>query len=189
MKNIDEKLRKFAESCNNMAKNEANNMENQINLTIKEDIRQEVEEYENSKRKEYERNIIKLEHNLNSKIVELNTNAKKIILLKKQEFQNDVKNEVINRINDFICKDEYKTYLLNNIDECLKKINDNNLENITIFITKRDKERFEMDIKQKFNCNILEIDNENIGGSVCKDEKKNIVVNNTILEELNNQIF
>ena len=62
MKNIDEKLRKFAESCNNMAKNEANNMENQINLTIKEDIRQEVEEYENSKRKEYERNIIKLEH-------------------------------------------------------------------------------------------------------------------------------
>ncbi len=46
------------------------------------------------KRKEYERNIIKLEHNLNSKIFELNTNAKKIILLKKQEFQNDVKNEV-----------------------------------------------------------------------------------------------
>lgn len=168
-----------------MAKNEAEMINSEIEKKIDESVMLELKEYEKEKNKEYEKKLEKLEHQFNSQVFEENRKAKKIIIKKQNEFEDSVRNEFFKIANSFVESDKYFDYLINNIEQAIENLNTKDSSSIEVYVTNRDKQRFEKNIYERFKCNVLEIPNSYIGGSICKDAKKNVLVNNTIFDGIN----
>ena len=187
MDDIKQKLKKFEESCLNIARIEAEETVNQIDNKISENIKQEIQEYEEEKQREYEKKIIKLEHNYNSKIFQLNIDAKHTILQKEEELKKEILTEIVDRLRVFIESEKYEEYLIKNINQSREKLNIEDTDEISIYVTRNDKEKYEEKLRKIFSCNLYDLDDEYIGGAICTNETKNISVDNTIKELLENE--
>ena len=163
-----------------MANNEANEMSKQIDFSLNENINQEIKEYEKEKQKEYEKKLIKLEHNFNSCIYEANYKAKQKLNQRKKEFEEEIKKEFIKIVEIFMDSDQYEEFLIKNIRQAMERLNIETNDEISIFVIKKDKERFEKKIQKIFECSVLELEDSYIGGALLVNQTKNILVNNTI---------
>ena len=180
MVNINQTIEKFKISCFNMANNEANEMFKQIDFSLNENINQEIKEYEKEKQKEYEKKLIKLEHNFNSCIYEANYKAKQKLNQRKKELEEEIKKEFIKIVEIFMDSDQYEEFLIKNIRQAMERLNIETNDEISIFVIKKDKERFEKKIQKIFECSVLELEDSYIGGALLVNQTKNILVNNTI---------
>ena len=155
---INQKLKKFEESCLNTARMDAEETVNQINNKISENIKQEIQDYEEEKQKEYEKKIIKLEHNYNSKVFQLNNDAKHAILQKKEELKKEIMTEIVEKLKVFVQSEKYEEFLIKNINKSREKLNIENTDKISIYLTKNDKKRYETkleDISSKLQYSIM----------------------------------
>lgn len=185
MENVSQIIEKFKMSCFNMANNEAEEMSRQIEASLNENINQEIKEYEKEKQKEYEKKLIKLEHNFNSDVYEANYKAKQAVMKKKEELEEEIKKEFTDIVNVFLASDKYENFLISNIHQAMQNLKVDSSDEISIYIIKKDKEKFESRLKKIFECNVLELEDSYIGGALLVNETKNILVNNTIAEQIN----
>lgn len=184
MENIEQKIKKFEESCYKMASSEANEIIDKIDVKIKENIMQDLQEYEQEKQREYQKKITKLEHSYNSKIFELNSQAKHTLLQKKLELSQKMNSKLKQELEKFTNSEKYEKYLIQNINQATKKMNINEKDKISIYITKKDLDRFKEKINETFTCNLGQIEASYIGGSICTNNSKTIIINNTLSQLL-----
>ena len=187
MDDIKQKLKRFEESCLNTARIEAEETVSQIDKKISENIKQDIQEYEEEKQKEYEKKIIKLEHNYNSKIFQLNNDARHAILQKEEELKKEMLSEIVDKLRVFVGSEKYEEFLIKNINKSKEKLNFENADEISIYVTRNDKEKYGAKLKDVFSCNLYGIDDSYIGGAICTNETKKISVDNTIKELLENE--
>ena len=182
MEMLNQKIEKFRQSAINMANSEAEKVNDEIEKSIDDNVISELKEYELEKQKEYQKKIKKLEHQFNSKVFEENIKAKQIIMQRQRNFEDSIKKEFCNMANSFVNSDKYCDYLIGNIKNAFKNIEIENGNQINIYITKRDKERFGKKICEQYKCNVYEISDNYIGGAICENNSKKVLVNNTILD-------
>lgn len=123
-------------------------------------------------------------------IARANIEVKKSILTKKREFLSRLERELEEMANMFIETNEYEIFLLDSLVKILLTIKEK--ENNSIYITKRDINKFEDKIMDKLkgleihgNKVILEnLDDSEIGGLMLINHDKGIRLNLTIKEIL-----
>ncbi len=188
MKNISQKLKKFEENCLQMAQIEAKTLEEKIEKEIDERISEEILEYQKDAKINLEKKFSKIQKEYNSKIYQMNNNAKISILARKKQLSEQLKKEIIQKITEFTNSEKYLNFLLNNIKEAILVIENTEKDNIKIGLTQRDINKYYKYIKEKFSGKIYSIDNNYIGGSICTNLSKNISADNTLkmLVEENN---
>ena len=86
---------------------------------------------------------------------------------------------------------EYEDFLIKNIESALSKIGieDNNLNEIYVYITKQDEEKYINIIKEYYpKIEVKPIDNSYIGGCKCFSKELNIFVDNTLKLSIDEQV-
>ena len=63
-----------------------------------------------------------------------------------------------------------------------------NIENTFLGLTKKDIQKYECIIKQKYNVNIKEINSKYIGGCTLENELQGIFIDNTLLNSINERL-
>lgn len=180
MDQIKSKLEDLRNDCIMQAKNEANEMNNDIDEKIENDIKEKLDEYSKKQEIRFNREIKGIEKQYNTRRYELEKIAKMDLLKRQQEIKMDLINSVAKNMSMFVKSEEYFNYLIKNINNAIDKIGKNK-DNITIYITNYDSNRYSKILSSKFNnYNIKTISDDNIGGCKCIDVDSNIIVDNTI---------
>lgn len=180
MDQIKSKLEDLRNDCIMQAKNEANEMNNDIDEKIENDIKEKLDEYSKKQEIRFNREIKGIEKQYNTRRYELEKIAKMDLLKRQQEIKMDLINSVAKNMSMFVKSEEYFNYLIKNINNAIDKIGKNR-DNITIYITNYDSNRYGKILSSKFNnYNIKTISDDNIGGCKCIDVDSNIIVDNTI---------
>lgn len=180
MDQIKSKLEDLRNDCIMQAKNEANEMNNDIDEKIENDIKEKLDEYSKKQEIRFNREIKGIEKQYNTRRYELEKIAKMDLLKRQQEIKMDLINSVAKNMSMFVKNEEYFNYLIKNINNAIDKIGKNK-DNITIYITNYDSNRYSKILSSKFNnYNIKTISDDNIGGCKCIDVDSNIIVDNTI---------
>lgn len=180
MDQIKSKLEDLRNDCIMQAKNEANEMNNDIDEKIENDIKEKLDEYSKKQEIRFNREIKGIEKQYNTRRYELEKIAKMDLLERQQEIKMDLINSVAKNMSMFVKSEEYFNYLIKNINNAIDKIGKNK-DNITIYITNYDSNRYSKILSSKFNnYNIKTISDDNIGGCKCIDVDSNIIVDNTI---------
>lgn len=96
----------------------------------------------------------------------------------KQSLKQDVNSKVELEICKFVDTFEYKNFLLKTIDKTLSKINKS--EDIKVYITEKDFDKFKDEIQNTFSVKVEKIENENIGGCIVIDTTNHVSINNTL---------
>lgn len=186
---IKNKIDKFQINCYQTAVAKAKEIENKVNTELLDDTKNEVKAYEIEAKNNFEKNMSKLDHAYNTEIFKQQNEAKMKILDKKRKIKEDIQIEVISNLTKFIASRKYITFLIKNIKEALKSSKVGKKDKAVIYVTKKDFEKYEKRLKKEFNYEFLKLENENLGGSKCFNQTKNIFVDNTlktlILEECN----
>lgn len=180
MDDIKSKLEDLRNDCITQAKNEANEMNNNIDMKIENDIKEQIEEYSKKQEVRFNREIKNLEKQYNTKRYELEKEVKMNLLEMQKEVKMDLINTVEENMKIFVQSEEYLNYLIKNINNSLSKIGKKG-DNIIIYITNYDSGRYSKILSANFNeYNIETISDDNIGGSKCLDKSSNIIIDNTI---------
>ena len=114
---INDKLHEFEQSLEEYADRDYKQIELNVEDEIKSAIEQELAEYEAKKQANYEKNVQKVEKDLNKKIYNYEINCKKEIIDEEKRLKNNIKDEVIKLLKDFTESDKYKNYLEKSIRE------------------------------------------------------------------------
>lgn len=115
--NINSKLQEFGQSLEQMADKEYRQIEKNVNREIKQGIEQEIREYEEKKQLNYERNRQRIEKDYNKKIFNYEMQCKKEIIEEGKKIKQQIKKEAIDRVSEFVKKDEYESILYKCIEE------------------------------------------------------------------------
>lgn len=179
--NIDDKIKKFEQSCEKLAQVDVEKLNIKINSEIDEQIDSELEEYIKKQEIMYNKQCEKVVKEYNKSLFEYEVECKKNVLNVKNIIRRELKSEIENRLKIFTNRQEYIEYLIKNINETLKCL-DNDSSSI-IYVTKKDKEKY-IDILNKYNLEIEQLDNDFIGGCKVKNDKLGIVIDNTLKSNL-----
>ena len=114
---INEKLQQFSQSLQDTSNKEYKQIEKEVDDEIKAGIEEEVQEYEEKKRINYEKTVQRIEKDFNKKIFNYEINCKKEIIDEGKRIKESLKLEAINRLKEFTEKEEYKDFLINSIEE------------------------------------------------------------------------
>ena len=178
---LSKKIREFEESCLSLASTDCEKIKEEINSEIEEQIKVEIADYITRKEWSFKKSIEKLEKNYMKAIFLCQTECKKEILKARDKVELDLRKNVINKLEEYVEKPEYKDYLLNSISKVSKDV-----ENFEIGITSRDYNKYKDELKNKGFENVIEIDNSYIGGCILKTNT--IYIDNTLLNNLNEKM-
>lgn len=181
--NINTKLKNFKQNIEDIADKDYKEIDTQVEEEISTLVQQEVSEYEQKKQITYEKYIQKIEKEFNKKIYNYEIKCKKEIIEEEKNIRKAIKEECLQILKDYTEKDEYKSFILNNIKEAIPKIQEKN--EIDIYLTKRDILKYGEEIAKIDNFNIAEMPDSNIGGCIVADENQGIFIDNTLLNILN----
>ena len=170
----ENKIKKFQEICEDMARKTNINLEKEINTKISEEISNKLKNYSEKLDIKLKKQEDDLRKDFNKKISELELSCKKEILKEKQREQKIIYNETVNKLKEYANTNEYIS-LLNNIVE--KNLNKNATKN-TISLRKIDKAKLE----NKYNCEIKELADSYIGGVIIQND--NVIIDCTFLTAL-----
>lgn len=173
---VNEKIEVFRNNCYQMAQIEADNLKKEIDSEINESIKTEIKKYKEETERNFNKKIEKKEKNYNSELFNQEIECKQNIVEKQKELQEDLKSEIYNRIENFINTENYKKFLLNNVTQVLQSCGLNN--DIILYLTQRDFNKYGAEIKVAFNYNIEIMDDSNLGGAI--GETKNVLVDNSL---------
>jgi vacuolar-type H+-ATPase subunit E/Vma4 len=203
MDDVSAKVKKFQESCMKLANDEASSLEKKVNGNIKSETEDEIKKYREDAKNKFERQICKLEKDYNSKKYELKNKSQKTIIHRGKDFLKSLEFELSQRLYMFTDFKEYEIYFLKNLEETLLNLEIENDNEIEIYTTNKDFEKYLKDKSNISNFNFLsnniksldnltlkflQTDEEIIGGTIGKNISKKVQVDNSLKVALNQEI-
>ena len=183
---INEKLKKFEQSIKNTSNDEYEKINENVEEEIKNSIEQEIQEYEEKKQANYLKNVQKIEKDFNKKVFNYEMNSKKQIIDEGNRLREMMKNEAILKLKDFTNNEKYEKFLFQSIDQGFSKMD--TFKGTCIGITKKDIEKCQKNISQKYNLNVKEIDDKYIGGCILENNEQGIIIDNTLLNMIDERL-
>lgn len=174
--NIDKKIDKIEKSCYELARKELKELKEENNINSEQIISEKIENYKQELSKKYEYELSKIIREYNRNIFDFEMGEKVKINNFKSSLIEKLTKKIINKFQDFIQSDEYRTYLFSNLENLLGKFNSKSI----IYLTDNDYYKFNNDIQNKFETIVKKMDNENIGGFIVINENEKISIDNTI---------
>lgn len=114
---VNEKLQQFGQSIEEISNREYRQIEQEVDNEIKTGIEEEVKEYENKKKVNFEKVSQRIEKDYNKKVYNYEIQCKKEIIDEQKRMKNELKNEIRNRLVEFVKEEKYKEVLIKSIDE------------------------------------------------------------------------
>lgn len=183
---INEKLKKFEQSIKNTSNDEYEKINENVEEEIKNSIEQEIQEYEEKKYANYLKNVQKIEKDFNKKVFNYEMNSKKQIIDEGNRLREMMKDEAILKLKDFTNNEKYEKFLFKSIDQGFSKMD--TFKGTCIGITKKDIEKYQKNISQKYNLNIKEIEDKYIGGCILENNEQGIIIDNTLLNMIDERL-
>lgn len=111
---------------------------------------------------------------------------KRIVLESQKRIFNETLEQLVDYASKFTEDNSYGDILMRDMDMAFAELD--NGSNINLYITSKDKKRFEMAIAQKFNAELItiEIDDSIIGGFIAVDGVHNIKIDMSFLSGIMN---
>lgn len=180
MSSIDEKIKKFKETCSYMASEESKILSNQIDEEIEKNIKEEIAEYEAERKKEHLKKMERLEQKHNTELFQTDNNARYEILKKEKELKEKLYNKIINKIVEFTNGNKYKDFLNKNIKQTIVNLKIEEGNDAVLRITKKDMEKFGKELKSNYDVKFETIEDSNYGGSIGINTSKQILIDNSL---------
>lgn len=118
---VNEKLQQFRQSLEEISNKEYRQIEQEVNNEIREGIEEEVKEYENKKQINFNKMSQRIEKDYNKKIFNYEIQCKKEIIDEQKRLKEKLKNEIKNRLIEFVKTDKYLDILIKSINERIIK--------------------------------------------------------------------
>ena len=118
---VNEKLQQFGQSLEEISNKEYRQIEQEVDNEIKTGIEEEVKEYENKKKANFDKTSQRIEKDFNKKVYNYEIQCKKEIIDEQRKLKENLKNEIRNKLIKFVKKDEYQDVLIKSIDERFNK--------------------------------------------------------------------
>lgn len=178
MIDINKKIDKIEKNCYETARKEYKFLKEENDNIISEKVLDKVNSYKEELAKKYANEISKIEREYNRNLFDYEMDERVKINEFKQSLKQDVNSKVELEICKFVDTFEYKNFLLKTIDKTLSKINKS--EDIKVYITEKDFDKFKDEIQNTFSVKVEKIENENIGGCIVIDTTNHVSINNTL---------
>lgn len=157
-------------------------------------IKQEAEQYKEEELEKNKTNLLEksfvlvqnktleIKNKYKREVAQYSLNAKRDVLLKRNEFTTKIVDNVKLKLKDFINTTDYKDYLLNKIKSFSEK---ENISDVTIFVMKKDM-MFEQEIKNAYGlpCSITINDEILYGGFIVCDANCSVYFDETLEQKL-----
>lgn len=183
--NVDDKIKKFEQSCEKLAQIDAEKLNEKINNEIEEQIETELEEYVKKQEATYKKQCEKVVKEYNKSLFEYEVECKKNIQNVKDIINRELKAEIEKRLEAFTDRQEYVQYLVKNINDALNVV-DNDSSSV-IFVTKKDNEKY-FEILNKYNLQVKQLDDCFIGGCKVENDRLGVIVDNTLKSNLDEKM-
>ena len=118
---VNEKLQQFGQSLEEISNKEYKQIEQEVDNEIKTGIEEEVKEYENKKQANFDKTSQRIEKDFNKKVYNYEIQCKKEIIDEQKNLKENLKNEIRNRLVEFVKNDRYQEVLIKSIDERINK--------------------------------------------------------------------
>lgn len=118
---VNEKLQQFGQSLEEISNKEYRQIEQEVNNEIKTGIEEEIKEYENKKQANFDKTSQRIEKDYNKKVYNYEIQCKKEIIDEQKNLKENLKNEIRNRLIEFVKNDRYQDVLIKSIDERINK--------------------------------------------------------------------
>ena len=118
---VNEKLQQFGQSLEEISNKEYRQIEQEVDNEIKTGIEEEVKEYENKKQANFDKTSQRIEKDFNKKVYNYEIQCKKEIIDEQKNLKENLKNEIRNRLIEFVKNDRYQDVLIKSIDERINK--------------------------------------------------------------------
>ena len=118
---VNEKLQQFGQSLEEISNKEYKQIEQEVDNEIKTGIEEEVKEYENKKQANFDKTSQRIEKDFNKKVYNYEIQCKKEIIDEQKNLKENLKNEIRNRLIEFVKNDRYQDVLIKSIDERINK--------------------------------------------------------------------
>jgi len=118
---VNEKLQQFGQSLEEISNKEYRQIEQDVDNEIKTGIEEEIKEYENKKQANFDKTSQRIEKDYNKKVYNYEIQCKKEIIDEQKNLKENLKNEIRNRLVEFVKNDRYQDVLIKSIDERVNK--------------------------------------------------------------------
>ena len=118
---VNEKLQQFGQSLEEISNKEYRQIEQEVDNEIKTGIEEEIKEYENKKQANFDKTSQRIEKDYNKKVYNYEIQCKKEIIDEQKNLKENLKNEIRNRLIEFVKNDRYQDVLIKSIDERINK--------------------------------------------------------------------
>mgnify|MGYP007081496074 FL=1 len=118
---VNEKLQQFGHSLEEISNKEYRQIEQDVDNEIKTGIEEEIKEYENKKQANFDKTLQRIEKDYNKKVYNYEIQCKKEIIDEQKNLKENLKNEIRNRLVEFVKNDRYQDVLIKSIDERINK--------------------------------------------------------------------
>ena len=118
---VNEKLQQFGQSLEEISNKEYRQIEQDVDNGIKTGIEEEIKEYENKKQANFDKTSQRIEKDYNKKVYNYEIQCKKEIIDEQKNLKENLKNEIRNRLVEFVKNDRYQDVLIKSIDERINK--------------------------------------------------------------------
>lgn len=118
---VNEKLQQFGQSLEEISNKEYRQIEQEVDNEIKTGIEEEIKEYENKKQANFDKTSQRIEKDYNKKVYNYEIQCKKEIIDEQKNLKENLKNEIRNRLVEFVKNDRYQDVLIKSIDERINK--------------------------------------------------------------------
>jgi len=118
---VNEKLQQFGQSLEEISNKEYRQIEQDVDNEIKTGIEEEIKEYENKKQANFDKTSQRIEKDYNKKVYNYEIQCKKEIIDEQKNLKENLKNEIRNRLVEFVKNDRYQDVLIKSIDERISK--------------------------------------------------------------------
>lgn len=184
--NIDEKLTELSKSIQKLSENDYEKIQKEVQEEINQGMLDELLDYENKKQTSFTKITKNIENEYNKKIYRYEIECKKQIIEEEKRILNNLKKEAIENLINYTNNNNYISFLIKSINEGLLVFEQK--QGTTIGLTKKDIEKFQNVINEKFNLKIKQIDDKYIGGCILENELQGLYIDNTILNSVSEKI-
>lgn len=184
---VDKKIEKIEKTCYELAKKEQKDLKDNNDNNSNEKIALMIEEYKENLSKKYVDELSKINRENKRELFDFEKEEKMKVKQLKIDLTNNLLLKITNEFESYTNTDEYKQYLLNNIQNTLRKFKSAN--DCIIYITQKDYDKFSLEIQNTYNLKIEKMENENIGGCIIVNNVEKISIDNTLKTNIQEEIY
>ncbi len=179
--NIDEKLKKFQDTCLEMSNNDKKTLQTELDTKAKSKIEKELNTFEQKLETKFEKEKLQLEKEYNKKIIDLEFNAKKQLLAEEEQENQQLFDACVQKLEAYTSTEEYIQLLGQILENTMSYLE--NCENVTIYLTNKDVQK----VNFKNYGNIETLEDTYIGGLMLRNE--DMLIDNTFLTNLKERLY